>query len=191
MGGDEPPPPPPNDMPRYVPDWNNTVRRERDYGDFRLNNVYSRGDDSVLSSIGGMLAGPQQAAMGAIGKELFDPAKKEKMKRQEYEKLTSPDHETALKNIKAQATLHDLLLNDDVVSGHDPKEVAVAFNEIANAAPGVVDSPAVLQALLRKRLESGQLADFDVKQLLEMDKLKAERDKLRTETMEKERNLVA
>jgi hypothetical protein len=84
-----------------------------------------------------------------------------------------------------------LLLNDDVVSGHDPKEVAVAFNEIANAAPGVVDSPAVLQALLRKRLESGQLADFDVKQLLEMDKLKAERDKLRTETMEKERNLVA
>jgi hypothetical protein len=191
IGGDEPPPPPPNDMPRYVPDWNNTVRRERDYGDFRLNNVYSRGDDSVLSSIGGMLAGPQQAAMGAIGKELFDPAKKEKMKRQEYEKLTSPDHETALKNIKAQATLHDLLLNDDVVSGHDPKEVAVAFNEIANAAPGVVDSPAVLQALLRKRLESGQLADFDVKQLLEMDKLKAERDKLRTETMEKERNLVA
>lgn len=191
VGIGSPPVGSPDEPPRSVPDWNNTVRRERDYGDFRLNNVYSRGDDSVLSSIGGMLASPQQAAMGAIGKELFDPAKKEKMKRQEYEKLTSPDHETALKNIKAQATLHDLLLNDDVVSGHDPKEVAVAFNEIANAAPGVVDSPAVLQALLRKRLESGQLADFDVKQLLEMDKLKAERDKLRTETMEKERNLVA
>lgn len=184
----EPPPPPPR--------WNDTPPRNIEslsdvYGDMRMNNVYSRGDNSALGAIANILAGPQQAAVGAIGKELFDPTKKEKMKRQEYEKLTAPDHETALKNIKAQATLHDLLLNDDVVSGHDPKEVAVAFNEIANAAPGVVDSPAVLQALLRKRLESGQLADFDVKQLLEMDKLKAERDKLRTETMEKERNLVA
>lgn len=194
-------PPPPKagvddddpDPPRYVPDWNNTVPDDRGepYGDLRLNNVYSRGENSALGAISNLLVGPQQAALGAIGKDLFDPTQKDKIKRQQYEKLTAPDHETALKNIKAQATLHDLLLNDDVVSSHDPKEVAVAFNEIANAAPGVVDSPAVLQALLRKRLEAGQLADFDVKQLLEMDKLKAERDKLRTETMEKERNLVA
>lgn len=195
--GNPPPEDPPEPMPEYVPDWNNTVRRDdydsvgEVYNNTRLNNVYSRGDNSVLGAVGNLLVSPQQAAIGAISKDLLGPVDKDKLKRQQYEKLTAPDHETALKNIKAQATLHDLLLNDDIVSSHDPKEVAVAFNEIANAAPGVVDSPAVLQALLRKRLESGQLADFDVKQLLEMDKLKAERDKLRTETMEKERNLVA
>lgn len=194
--GTPPPEPERPGMPEYVPDWNHTVpeapERLRDvYGDTRLNNVYSRGENSVLGAVSNLLVSPQQAALGAISKDILGPVDKDKLKRQQYEKLTAPDHETALKNIKAQATLHDLLLNDDIVSSHDPKEVAVAFNEIANAAPGVVDSPAVLQALLRKRLESGQLADFDVKQLLEMDKLKAERDKLRTETMEKERNLVA
>jgi hypothetical protein len=90
--------------------------------------------------------------------------------------ISSPDHELTLKNIRAQATLHDLMLNDDVISGYSPQEVALAFNEVADAAPNVVQSPAVLRAMLRKRLEAGQLADFDAKQLLEMDKLKAERD---------------
>lgn len=147
---------------------------------------------SILGTVGSAIGKGMTGHLGEIGKEVLgnDPEKAKKLKMEQYNKLTAPDHETALKNIKAQATLHDMLLNDDVISGHDPKEVAIAFNEIANVAPGVVDSPAVLQALLRKRLEAGTLADFDVKQLLEMDKLKAERDKLRTETMERERNLV-
>jgi hypothetical protein len=185
--------PPPPEPPPPPPSWSDTPGRPerpvgRVVGDFTSN--LNAPEDSVLSSIGAVLAGPRNAAVGAIGKELFDPEKAKKMKMDQYSKLTAPDHETALKNIKAQATLHDMLLNDEVVSGYDPKEVAIAFNEIANVAPGVVDSPAVLQALLRKRLEAGTLADFDVKQLLEMDKLKAERDKIRTETMERERSLV-
>lgn len=164
----------------WVGNYGNAARKNKSEGSSILDNASKALVKGVTGSIGG------------IGKEMLerDPEKLKKLKMEQYNNLTAPDHETALKNIKAQATLHDMLLNDDVISGHDPKEVAIAFNEIANVAPGVVDSPAVLQALLRKRLEAGQLADFDVKQLLEMDKLKAERDKLRTETMEKERNLV-
>lgn len=100
----------------------------------------------------------------------------DKLKMDAYNDITTPDHELALKNIQSQATLHDLMLNDDVISGHDPKEVALAFNEIAATAPSVVSSPAILAAVLRKRLEAGSMADFDAKQLLEMEKLKAERD---------------
>lgn len=114
----------------------------------------------------------------------------DKMQLNEYMNITSPDHETALKNIRAQATLHDMLMNDPVISGYEPREVAVAFNDVAQAAPNVVDSPAVLQAVLRKRLEAGQFADFDVKQLLEMDKLKADRDKTMLQLRQLEQGLV-
>ena len=58
----------------------------------------------------------------------------------------------------------------------------MAFNEIAELSPSLVSSPGMLNAVLRKRLEAGQLGDFDVKQLLEMDKLRAERDKIQNET---------
>ena len=96
--------------------------------------------------------------------------------RSQYEALTDISHESALQSIRANATVHDLMLNDPVVSGYDAADVAQAYNEIADAAPHLADSPAAMQAMMRKRLESGGLADFDVKQLLEMDKLRADRD---------------
>lgn len=116
-----------------------------------------------------------------------DPAT-EKLKA--YQDITAPEHELQLKNIRAQATLHDLMANDPVVSGYDSSEVANAFNDIANAAPNIVDSPAVLQAVLRKRLEAGQFADFDVKQLLDMDKTKAERDNTLLQQKKLEQDLI-
>lgn len=109
---------------------------------------------------------------GALGFDV-DPDK-EKLKA--YQNITTPEHELELKNIRAQSTLHDMLTNDPVISGYDATEVANVFNEIATAAPNIVDSPAILRAMLRKRLEAGQFADFDAKQLLEMDKIKTERD---------------
>ena len=102
-----------------------------------------------------------------------DPAK---LQRNSFNTLSAPEHELQLKNIHAQATLHDLMTNDPVISGYDPHEVANAFNEVADIAPNVVQSPAVLSSVLRKRLAAGSFADFDAKQLIEMDKLKAERD---------------
>jgi len=146
---------------------------------------------SPLNAAGSIIGVNGEKGIGGITQSIMgldtDP---EKARLQEYKNFEAPDHEITLKNIRAQATLHDLMMNDSMISGHDPREVALAFNDIANAAPNVVESPAVLQAVLRKRLEAGQLADFDVKQLLEMDKLKAERDRITLETRQLEHNLI-
>lgn len=128
---------------------------------------------SVSEYLGGA-AGGKATDVAAAGLGLdVDP---DKQKLRAYQDLTTPEHELQLKNIRSQATLHDLMSNDPVISGYDSQDVATAFNDIAAAAPNIVESPAVLQAVLRKRLEAGEFADFDVKQLLEMDKTKAERD---------------
>ena len=132
--------------------------------------------------------------MGMAGGGMMDALglKKDtdKMRKDIFKGLTDPDHEMALKKIRAHSTLHDLMMNDSVVSGYDPHEVALAYNEVAEAAPNVVQSPVVLRAMLRKRLETGTMADFDVKQLLEMDKLKAERDNKMLDTRKIEQELI-
>lgn len=143
---------------------------------------------SVGETIGEFGAGKARSQTGMMADIMGLSKDPNKLRSDAYKEITAPDHELALKNIQAQATLHDLMTNDDVISGYDPREVATAFNEIASTAPNVVSAPAVLASVLRKRLEAGQLADFDAKQLLEMDKLKAERDfKMRdTERLENE-----
>ena len=49
---------------------------------------------------------------------------------------------------------------------------AIVSATVAGASLGL--SGVLLQALLRKRLESGQMADFDVKQLIDMEKARAD-----------------
>lgn len=112
------------------------------------------------------------------------------MKTKAYQGLTDPEHESALRNIRAQSMLHDMILNDPVLSGHDPHDVAMAFNELADVAPQFVDSPSAMTALLRKRLEAGQMADFDVKQLVDMEKARAETSKSLMDTKKIERELI-
>lgn len=117
-------------------------------------------------------------------------AERAEMKSKAMGALTDPEHETELRNIRAQGVLHDMMLNDPVISGHDPHDVALAFNELADVAPGFVDSPGAIQALLRKRLEAGQMADFDIKQLVDMEKARVETEKARTDTMRTQRDLM-
>jgi uncharacterized membrane protein YgcG len=107
-----------------------------------------------------------------------------------YNKLSDPAHETALRSLRAQGILHDLVINDPVISGYDPQEVALAFNDLTDVAPQFVDSPATMQALLRKRLEAGQMADFDVKQILDMEKTRADSARARLEAQKLERELI-
>jgi hypothetical protein len=133
-----------------------------------------------LKSFEPLVSGPIQFVGARMGMGGDKPDNTAKLKAQ-YNALSDPDHEHALKSIRAKSVLHDLILNDPVVSAHDPQDVAMAFNDIAELAPNLVDTPGMLQTVLRKRLESGQLADFDVKQILEMDKLRAERDKVQGE----------
>jgi len=107
-----------------------------------------------------------------------------------YNSLSAPDHEIELDNIQMRGMLHDLMINDDVISGHDPREVAMAFNDIASVSPELLKSPGAMQAVLRKRLEAGQMADFDVKQLMDMEKMKHEMNKLHLEGLKFEKDLV-
>lgn len=111
--------------------------------------------------------------------------------KDQYNKITDPEHEIALRDIRSQGTIHDLMLNDPVISGYDPHDVAMAYNEISDAAPSLGDSPAVMQAMMRKRLQAGELGDFDVKQLLEMDKLRADRDSSLLRNRQTEQDLLS
>lgn len=129
------------------------------------------GPISATRALGGQIGG--QMWQGA-NSYIKDP---DKLKEEAFKDITDPDHDRKLRNIRAQGVLSDLISNDPVISGHDPREVANAFNELAEVAPSFMDSTATVQALLRKRLEAGQLADFDIKQLIDMEKARAQQQK--------------
>jgi len=140
------------------------------------------------------ITGPVSATK-AIGGQLWEGAgsyikSPGELKEEAFKDITDPDHDRKLRNIRAQGVLADLITNDPVISGHDPREVANAFNELAEVAPSFMDSTATVQALLRKRLEAGQFADFDIKQLIDMEKARAEQQKYTINTQMERANLL-
>lgn len=147
-------------------------------------------DKGILSAIAAPATAVAKNMGMSVGSAMGLDKKPEDVRRRLAGSLSNPEHEAELRNIRVKGTLHDLMLNDPVISGYEPAEVANAFNDISEVAPNLVESPGVLQAVLRKRLESGQLADFDLKQLLEMDKLRLERDKLLADTKQTEQSLI-
>lgn len=138
-----------------------------------------KGFSSTLSDIGSLMSGATKAPSGP-----------DSGKSKAFMGITSPEHENKLQQIRARGVLNDLILNDPVISGYDPAEVAAAYNQIAEVAPNFTNSSAAMQALLRKRLEAGQLADFDVKQILDMEKARADSVKSHLEAQEASRRLV-
>jgi len=82
------------------------------------------------------------------------------------ESLNDPSHEAELRAINSQATLQDLMSNDEVISGYSPDEVASAYNDIVQISPSVADQRMLVQNLLRKSLQQGQLDTFEQDQLL-------------------------
>jgi hypothetical protein len=84
-------------------------------------------------------------------------------------KLTDPAHEAELRNIRAQAMLQDMMVNDPVIAGYDPNEALDAYNDIVSATPRAADQRVVMQPLLRKRLEQGALDPFEVDQMLGLE----------------------
>jgi len=125
--------------------------------------------------------------LGANEERSTDPIKQ---KQKAFAQMSDAEHENKLQQIKSRGVLNDLILNDPVISGYDPYEVASAYNQIAEIAPNFTGSGAAMQALLRKRLEAGQLADFDIKQLIEMEKIRAESLKSNLEAQQKARELL-
>lgn len=148
-------------------------------------------EKSPMTGMGSGFFGGATLAPRLVSQTLATKAKEPKdFKVDAFNSLTDPAHENELRNIRAQGALHDLIVNDPVISGHDPHEVALAFNELADLSPNFVDSPAMMQALLRKRLEAGQMADFDIKQLVDIEKSRADADKARIESQVAQKELI-
>jgi hypothetical protein len=135
-----------------------------------------------------LLTSPVQAVGQAMGAEKpsdmtgLGAVDSQKEVKKQLDSVYDPEHESTIKSIRSKGVLHDLILNDPVISGYDPQDVAMAFNDVAELSPTLIDAPGMLRSVLRKRLEAGQLADFDVKQLLEMEKIRADRDKAIADT---------
>jgi hypothetical protein len=146
-------------------------------------------DDGVLGGFSATLSGLGKI-MGGNDTLLADKGTQAGQKSKAFMNITSPEHENKLQQIKSRGVLNDLILNDPVISGYDPHEVAQAYNQIAELAPNFTGSSAAMQAMLRKRLEAGQLADFDVKQILELEKTRADSMKSNLEAQEKARQLL-
>lgn len=134
-----------------------------------------------------MRPGGISGEMAANDDKSTDPTKQ---KQKAFMRMSDAEHENKLQQIKSRGVLNDLILNDPVISGYDPHEIASAYNQIAEIAPNFTGSSAAMQALLRKRLEAGQLADFDIKQLIEMEKIRAESLKSNLEAQQKARELL-
>lgn len=83
--------------------------------------------------------------------------------------LEDPEHENKLRMINTQAMLQDFLVNDPVISSYDPEEVSSAYNDIVQLSPRAGNQRMLMQQLMRKQLQQGQLDSFEMDQLLGID----------------------
>ena len=111
--------------------------------------------------------------MGNIAGGLQGPDEKGLLDKN-VQALSDPAHEAKLRNIRSQAMLQDLMLNDQVIKGYHPDEVTSAYNDVTELAPHAGDQRLVMQSLLRKRLQQGALDPFELDQIMGLQgKLKA------------------
>lgn len=82
--------------------------------------------------------------------------------------LSDPMHERRLQQIRSQATLIDLMNNDNVISGYDPDEVIASWNQLLELSPQIGDKRILAQNALRTRLAQGSLDPFATSQLVDV-----------------------
>jgi hypothetical protein len=112
--------------------------------------------------------------LGAATKGILDPALKDDMPspdegvKSDYLELTDPSHENALRKIRAQAMLGELL-DDEVIGGYDPQQVMQAYNELSQMAPKASLQPMAMRAMLRRQLQ-GNVEPFEAKETADLEK---------------------
>ena len=85
--------------------------------------------------------------------------------------VSAPGNEAQLRAIKVQAMMNDLLSNDSVLAGYDPKEVTSAYNQIAQMAPHVAKQPVLMRGLLRRIVQQGGVVEpHELTQLSDLEK---------------------
>lgn len=82
--------------------------------------------------------------------------------------LSDPMHERRLNQIRSQATLVDLMNNDQMIAGHDPDEVIAAWNQLLELSPQLGDRRILAQGALRTRLAQGAMDPFASGQLVDL-----------------------
>lgn len=75
-------------------------------------------------------------------------------------KLNDPSHQAELKRIQAETMLNSLINDDEVISSYSPDEIADAFEEISQSAPGLLDNRSLFRANMRRTLQ-GNLTPMD------------------------------
>jgi len=85
-------------------------------------------------------------------------------------KFEDPNWRDSLQSIKIRTMLHDLMTNDEVISGYDENEVIDAFNEIHDIAPQASTNSAVMRDMLRRRLVQGGVESMELGQLAQLNK---------------------
>lgn len=134
------------------------------------------------ASLTGTLLGGAMGGMGVgAGRELSEHAARaffgsDSSPASVLAEIDSPDHAANLRKIQYQAILHDLMMNDDVISGYPPQEVMAAANDIVRLAPRIQTQPLPLQSSLRQRLGQGSLDMFQEDQLLGIENKLRSRD---------------
>ncbi len=114
---------------------------------------------------GGMLGGSINAQLsGALTPKT--PGQKVEDMLGEFE---SPEHASELRRIQAQAMLHDLMANDEVLSEYPPEKVLGGFNELSQLAPRVAGKPPIVRSLLRRHLQSN-VQPFEMRETVDMER---------------------
>jgi hypothetical protein len=124
--------------------------------------------EKVANIIPFMGANMARDVVGSIARGIAPPDK-DKLVQKQMQAIGSPEHEQKMQDISTQSMLHDLLANDEVVSGYDPFEVTNAYNNLSQIAPRTAQHPLAVQAMLRKQLSQGSLDPFEVEQAIKME----------------------
>jgi hypothetical protein len=82
--------------------------------------------------------------------------------------LNDPMHQSELRRLDAETMLNRLVNEDEVIASYSPEQVADAFEEISQSAPGLLDNPSLFRANLRRQL-GGHLTPHDANDMVEQD----------------------
>lgn len=134
--------------------------------------------------IGGWLGHAAGGAAHALGTQVFNrvlPKDIDKARADTFMDLTSPQHEAKLRNVRAQAVLHDIMANDEYLSGEHPEKVVKMYNEITKLSPRAADQPMLMRSLLRRYMQQPSVEPHDIDQQLGIENKIKDRDQPQSE----------
>jgi len=130
----------------------------------------SQTEKQAVGPIGLGLGGAIAGGVGGFAQK-FAPKSKDELIDDRMDDLAGTEHEQSLRGIQSKTMLHDLMMNDPVISGYDPDQVVDAYNQISQMAPRATHRRLMAQTLLRKYLEQGQTLDpFDIDQMMDVER---------------------